>query len=160
MPRKAAIKRHLSKEELEDRYRRESNPRLKERLLAILHLYDGKGEWEVSRIIKRSERSVRRWLRAWNNKGYGGLMPSFKGGPKPRMPEGEWDRIIEEIEGKGMTLKDVKVYVKDTRGIDYSYKTVWYVLRKKRKVKYGKPFIQSDKRPKNAEEVLKEGSMR
>jgi len=47
------------------------------------------------------------------------------------------------------------IYVKDTRGILYSYKTVWYILRKKKKMKYGKPYIMNKKRPENAEEISK-----
>ncbi|MEM3099711.1 MAG: hypothetical protein QXU32_13510 [Nitrososphaerales archaeon] len=49
------------------------------------------------------------------------------------------EKFLEEIENKGMTLKDVKVYVRTTRGIEYSYDGGWKVLRKKMKVRYGKP---------------------
>ena len=127
-------------------YRREGSPRVKERLLAILHLYDGKSIVEASRMVRRSVRSVKRWLRAWNRNGYEGLIPNFNGGPKPKMPESEWGRVLKEIEGKGMTLRDVKVYVKSTRGIEYSYNTIWHILRKKLRVKYGKPYIGRDQR--------------
>lgn len=54
-----------------------------------------------------------------------------------------------------MTIKEVTVYVKTTRGVECAYKTVWTILRKKKKVKYGKPYIQNSKRPENAEEILK-----
>ena len=155
MPKKPEVIKHLTKEELEDKYKREKNSRIKERLLAILHLYEGKSIPEVSRIIKRSESSIKRWLKRWNKEGYNGLIPKLKGGPKPKLSDSEWDKILEEIEGKGMTLKDVRVYVKTTRGVEYSYTMVWYVLRKKKKVKYGKPYIQNSKRPENAEEILK-----
>lgn len=160
MARRAAIIRRLPREELEERYRKESNSRVKERLLAILHLYDGKSIVEASRMVKRGVRSVKRWLRAWNRNGYEGLMPNFNGGPKPKMAESEWDKVLKEIEGRGMALKDVRVYVKSSRGIEYSYNAVWHILRKKRRVRYGKPFIQNKKRPKNAEDLLKGGSMK
>jgi transposase len=67
----------------------------------------------------------------------------------------EWDKVVKEIEDKNMTIKDVRVYIKTTRGIDYSYDMVWKVLRKKMKVKYGKPYIMNAKRPDDAEEILK-----
>jgi transposase len=54
-----------------------------------------------------------------------------------------------------MTLRDVVVYIKNSRGVTYSYKTVWYILRKKKKVKYGKPYIKNIKRPDDAEDNLK-----
>ncbi|MEM2759321.1 MAG: helix-turn-helix domain-containing protein [Nitrososphaerales archaeon] len=158
--RKVTIIKHLGKDELEERFKKEKNPRVKERLLAILHLYDEKKISETASIIRRSVSSVKRWLWSWNEEAYDGLMPEFTGGPKPRMPYSEWDRILEEIENKGMTLKDVKVYVKTTRGIEYSYDAVWKVLRKKMKVRYGKPYIKNSKRPDDAEAVLKKGSMK
>src|SRR5437870_4356571 len=56
----------------------------------------------------------------------------------------------------------VAVYVKDTRGVHYAYKTVWEVLRKEKKVKYGKAYKMNSKRPpqrrrdfeKNLDEAL------
>jgi len=59
-----------------------------------------------------------------------------------------------------MALRDVRVYEKSSRGIEYSYNAVWHIPRKKRRVRYWKPFIQNRKRPKNAEDLLKRGSMR
>jgi len=114
--RKATIIRHMEKDELEERFRNEKNPRVKERLLAIIHLYDGKKISDAASIVKRSVSSVKRWLWSWNKEAYDGLIPEFKGGPKPRMPYSEWNKILQEIEDKGMTLRDVKVYVKTTRG--------------------------------------------
>jgi len=54
-----------------------------------------------------------------------------------------------------MTISDVVDYVKTTRGVEYSYKRVWTILRKKKKVRYGKPYIQNQKRPDSAELDLK-----
>jgi len=42
MPRKPKVIKHLTKEELEERYRKEKDSTIKERLLAILLLYDRK----------------------------------------------------------------------------------------------------------------------
>ena len=131
--------KHLTKEELEERYRKERDPRVKERLLAILLLYDGKNIYEVSEIIRRSERRVKEWLKRWNRQCYEGIMPETrKRSRKPKISSEEWDKILREIEGRAMTLKKVTVYVKRTRGVEYAYKTVWTILRRKKKVKYGK----------------------
>lgn len=59
MPKKPKIIKHVTREELEDMYKREKNSRVKERLLAILHLYEEKNIPEVSKIIKRSESSIK-----------------------------------------------------------------------------------------------------
>ncbi len=160
MSRRAKVVRHLPRERLQAMHRTEKDPRVKERLLAILHIYDGRTVGDTAESVKRCEKSVRNWLKRWNRHGYDGLKPDFTGGPKPKVSYSEWDRIVEEIEGKAMTLKDVAVYVKTTRGVEYAYKTVWEILRKKKGVKYGKPYIRNKRRPDDAEDILKEGSMR
>jgi len=155
MPRKLNLVEHLTREELEGRYRREKDSRLRERLQAILLLYEGKKTTDVSEIVRRSRSTIENWISAWNEGGVDGLIPNFTGGPKPWMESSEWDKVVREIDGKGMTLKDVEVYVKDTRGVHYAYKTVWKALRKERKVRYGKAYKMNAKRPPDAEEVLK-----
>jgi transposase len=160
MQRRGKVVRHVEKEELERIYREEKEGRVKERLLAILELYEGKKIKEAARVVRRSGSTIKRWLKLWNENGYKGLIPKFSGGPKPKLNEEEWNKILEEIEGKGMTLKDVTVYIKTKKGIEYSYKTVWYVLRKKKKVRYGKPYIKNEKRPENADKILKKEWMR
>ncbi len=152
------LTRPIDINELSDKYRNEKDPRVKERLLALIHLYEGKTVKEVSTIVKRSIRTVERWVSAWNKSGYEGLAPQFTGGPKPKLSVDEWDKIVKEIKEKGMTIKDVTVYVNDTRGVHYGYKGVWEVLRRKRHVPYGKAYKMNEKRPSNAEETLKKGS--
>lgn len=151
---------HLSKEELEKRYKEEKNPRVKERLLATLMLYDGKKVSGIPSLVRRSRSTVEEWLRRWNEQGYDGLIPDFTGGPKPRITSEEWDNVLKEVKDRGMTIKDVTAYVKSTRGASYSYKTVWEILRKNKRVRYGKPYIMNRKRPDNAEEILKKESVK
>lgn len=155
MPRKLNLVRHLTGEELEDRYRREKDARVKERLQAILLLYGGKKTEDVAKIVRRARSTIENWIGAWNKHGFDGLIPNFTGGPKPKVDDSEWDKIVKEIEGKGMTIRDVEFYVKDTRGVHYAYKTVWKILRKEKKVRYGKAYKMNAKRPPNAEEILK-----
>lgn len=158
MSRKATLVMHLPKNEIEHRYRKESNPRVKQRLLAILNIVEGKTIEQTGKIVRASISSVKRWISSWNKEGLDGLIPHFDGGPKPRIPESEWDEIVKEVENKAMTLKDVGVYVKDTRGVRYTYGGVWRILRKKRHERYGKPYKMNAKRPPNAEEILKKPS--
>ncbi len=137
MPKKPTVIRHIEKEDLEKLYLKERDGRIKERLLTILELYEGKNKNEVKKVVRRGISTIKRWLKDWNDGGYDGLMPQFNGGPKSRMSESEWDKIIKEIEHKDMTLKDVKDYIKTNKGVEYSYKMVWYVMRKKKKMKQG-----------------------
>jgi len=58
MPRKPKVIKHLTKEELEEKERKEKDSTIKERLLAILLSYDGKNIYEVAEIIRRYERTI------------------------------------------------------------------------------------------------------
>ncbi len=158
--RNLTLVKHEKKETLEARFRKEKDPRIKERLMTILHFYDGMTIDQTAALTRRSASSVKRYLRRWNKDGYDGLAPQFDGGPKPRISDEYWKEILKEIEGKGMTLRDVRIYIKKTRGVQYSYGGVWKIFRKKLKARYGKPYPKNYKRPWNAEEILKKDSMK
>ena len=55
MGRKPVIERHISKEDLHQLYKKENNPRIKERLLAIIQVYEGNNVYEIANILKRCE---------------------------------------------------------------------------------------------------------
>lgn len=152
--------RHEQKHTLEARFRKERDPRVKERLLAILNFYDAKTIRQTAAATRRSESSVKRYLRRWNRDGYDGLVPQFDGGQKPKIPDEYWKDILGEIEGKAMTLRDVRIYLKKTRGVQYTYGGIWKIFRKKLKARYGKPYIRNGNRPADAEEILKKRSTR
>ena len=88
---------HLPKNEIEHKYKKESNPRVKQRLLEILNVVEGKTVEQTSNIVRASISSVKRCISSWNKNGYSGLVPHFDGGPKPRIPESEWDNIVKEV---------------------------------------------------------------
>lgn len=157
MSKKIKLIRSIPIDELIELYKKETNARIKQRLWAIVHLYEGKTGLEIAKLLKTSYSSIRRWVKRWNKKGYDGLIPNFTGGPKPKITSNEWDKILGEIENKGMTLKDVGVYVKTKHGVDYNYNSVWYWVRKKKKAHYGKPYLEDERRPKDAEEIFKKG---
>jgi transposase len=155
MPSKPSLVKHLSKEELEKAYKSEKDSRVKERLLAILLLYEGKKVPDAAALVRRCRSTLELWIRNWNQNSVSGLKTHFTGGPKPKVSKTEWDKIVAEIENKAMTIKDVAIYVNDTRGVSYTYKGVWEVLRRKRHLRYGKPYKMNEKRPHDAEAILK-----
>ena len=157
MPKKVKLTQTTPVNELKDKYKKETNPRVKERLLALIHITEGQTAVYTSQAIKHSKRSITRWVKTYNEKGYEGLSPKFTGGPKPTLPANVWKEILGEIDNKGLTIKDVAVYIKNSRGVTYKYNTLWKILRKKYHVKYGKPYKVNTKRPNDAEAILKKG---
>lgn len=143
------------KDALEQLYRTEYDRRLKERLLAIIHLYEGKSTKEVSALVRRCPNTVRDWRRRWNEGCYQGLKLELTGGPKPQLSAEQWDAVAEHVKSKGMSIDDARQYVLERHQVNYSYDMVWRELRQKRKLPYGKPFMANDKMPADAEEQLK-----
>jgi transposase len=157
MSRILTLVKHLSESDLETTYKTEKNPRTKEKLLAILLLYNGTKVHNAATTVRRGRSTLELWIKNWNLHSVEGLKPHFSGGPKPKLPKTEWDKIVEEIENKAMTIKDVAIYVKDTRGVNYTYKAAWKILRKQRHLRYGKPYKIKGKRPQDADAILKKG---
>ena len=62
---------------------------------------------------------------------------------------------MDEIKEKGDNLSQIRDYVEKTRGIKYSYKGVWNILRRWLKVPYGKPYVLIGKQSKTAPEEFK-----
>jgi len=95
----------MPKEEIERLYKKEKDPRVKEKLHAILLLLDGKTAIEVAGILRRNKRTIRRWVKAWNDKGYEGLKPWNGQEKKPRIGEEEWREVGRIAMDKKMTLR-------------------------------------------------------
>jgi transposase len=140
---------------LEGLYRSETDGRMKERLLAMIHLYEGKSISQVSSLVKHCENTIRDWCKRWNAERYQGLKLELKGGPKAQMSASQWDDVAEYVKGKGMSIEDTRQYIWEHYQVRYGYHMVWRELREKRKVSYGKPFMINQKRPADAEEQLK-----
>jgi len=62
MARKPKVVKHIDYNTLKDLYLKEKDARVKERLLAMLELYDGKNLIEVANIVNYSKLTIERWL--------------------------------------------------------------------------------------------------
>lgn len=150
-----------SLKEIETIYKECKEPSLKERLLALKMVYSGRKVTEVAKDLSLSHKTVYNWIDGWNEEGIKGLTSKKRGKPKEAyLSREEWLAVIEEIKDQGYNLEKVREYIKETRGINYSYKGVWSVLRQKLRVPYGKPYVLNGKQPPTASEELKKNLMK
>ncbi|PSF36589.1 hypothetical protein C7H19_12985 [Aphanothece hegewaldii CCALA 016] len=141
---------------IEKIYKECKDPKIKERLLAIKMIYSGEKITDVAEHLSYSHKTVYKWVDSWNELGVEGLKPQQRGKPrKPYLTEEEWTKIIEEIKDKGYNLQKLQEYVLETRGVNYTYKGIWTMVRRKLKVPYGKPYIINSKQSETAEKELK-----
>lgn len=154
MPKRAHVETTYPKDALERLYGNEHDGRLKARLLAILFLYEGKSITHTAQLVKVSRQTVSTWLSNWNKLGYGGLKPSFSGGYAPRLSRQGWDQVVESVKGKGYDIEQVRQQIIREKGVEYTYKMVWYKLRKEYKLAYSKPYMENKKMPADAQKQI------
>ncbi len=148
---------HLSLEEVQAKYRQETDGRMKIRWLAVSFFLK---KWSIHRISKELSVSVPTlytWLARWNQAGPSGFVfrQGAGGGQAAQLTDAQWQEIIQYIRDKSMTLHDVRDYIEQTYQVCYTYAHVWQVLRKQYRVRYGKPFPLHEKQPEDAAEQLK-----
>jgi putative transposase len=93
-------------------------------------------------------------LRAWNSRGYEGLIPQFAGGRPSKLSNDQKRELKEMLKEKSWTTKEVQELVEEQFGVRHSSWQVRRILRSFGR-RYAKPLQKDYRRPENAEEVLK-----
>ena len=150
------ITKHVTLEELNGKIKRgENTVRTLERLYFIRFLYKGDSIKQACDRVNISEPTGYSWLKSWNESGFKGLIPRFSGGPKPKLSNSdmeELDRLLSEKDA--WTLKEVRILIKETFGVEYSEMHVWRIL-KSMNLRHAKPYVLDKNRPDDAESILK-----
>lgn len=74
-------------DELVELYRKEGNPRIKERYQALYLLCERNNCTKVAKVLKRSRRTILNWLNAFNERGLEGIVPIIPPGRPSRLTE-------------------------------------------------------------------------
>jgi putative transposase len=148
--------KHLTLKDLEHKIKREEKAiRVLERLNFIRFLYKGDTIKDACDKVNISEPTGYSWLESWNESGYEGLIPHFSGGPKPKLDTKSKEELISLLkERESWTLKEAQRLIKEKFQVDYSEMQVWRIL-KSLKMHYAKPYVLDERRPENAEDILK-----
>jgi len=123
----------LSRSRLAELYKRESNTKVKERLLLILRVEgDEQLSAHVVKAIHRSKPWASYWLDRYNKEGIDGLKDRSKSGRPPEIPKELAVRIRKELlESKqGWTTKQVSDIIFRKGGVRYHYTHIYRILHK------------------------------
>lgn len=117
--------------------KRESNPRVRIRLLALGHLQIGKTKTEVVNMFQIVFPTLREWLLRFIKDGIEGLQDQRGKGRKRKLSvdqEEEFRRQIEELqnsrEGGRIRGQDVQVLLREKFCIDHALPSVYHVLER------------------------------
>lgn len=154
--REKEVIRHIPLDELNEKIKSgEKTVRILERLYFIRFLYKGDTIKEACDRVDITEPTGYSWLKSWNDSGYQGLIPSFSGGPKPKMNKADREGLAMILDERdGWTLKEVRILVKEKFGVDYSDMQIWRIL-KSMNMHHAKPYVLDKRRPEDAEDILK-----
>lgn len=164
---KLEITQNISGRDLEILYKKEKDPRVKERLLMIIHTKEGHTTREVAKIVRKSYVSVSKWINRFNKEGVEGLRDKKRPGKPPKMKKEQFKRLEEDLEklpnafGYNQpfwTTKLVRIHIRQHYITNYTYRHIQrlfhkfgYSLKKPRPVHAGK----NDSEVKEFKDTLK-----
>lgn len=116
-------------------YKLEANARCKIRLLAMLHIQEGKSFTEVGNLLKVSRRTVAEWYNRFLLEGINGLTDKPRTGRKTTLPVSEESNFKQEVinlqkKRKGGRVKgrEIQQMLKELFGVVYSLSGVYDLL--------------------------------
>ena len=155
----AKVKDHYTDEEFKKLFSTCKNDAiLYNRLVFIRSIKNGNTIKETAKILDIDARTGSRWLKRYNEMGIDGLKPKFElRGSKCKLSDEQLTILEEKIneEGTAFTIKKAQKFISENFSIEYSYKQVWEITRKKLNLNYGKPFLKYNERPENYKEEFK-----
>ena len=92
------ITQNISGRDLKLLYSKEKDPKVKERLLMVIHAKEGRTSREIANILKKSFKSVTIWINRFNKKGLEGLKNRSKSGKPPKMNKEQFQSLEKDIE--------------------------------------------------------------
>ena len=157
--RSKKIAEHLDLDEIKDVMKEYKDAYdMYRKLLVISMVYQGETISKASKYVHTSRKTGERWVKNYNENGLEGLYSNYHNcGRKSKLTNEQLTELREIITSseESYSIDDVQKIIKDIYGVNYDYKTVWTVVRKKLGLNYGKPFIKYSTRPEDAEEYLK-----
>lgn len=116
-------------------FKRERDPIIKVKLLALHHLQSGKLLKDVAEMVLYDECAIRRWVKAFVEFDYEGLIEKKGRGQKPRLPkekEEEFKDFLDELHenknGGRVTVDDIQKLLATKFDCNYSRSGVYTLL--------------------------------
>jgi len=110
-------------------YKRERDGKIKERILMLIHSYEGKTSREVGQIVKCDQKLVLYWKKRYEKEGLEGLKTKPRSGKPTLLSRRQEDKIKKKI-------------AKDNPANPWTTKKVCDLIKKETRVKYTQRHVQ------------------
>ena len=150
------IKRKMSAEDLDQQIKiLEKNVKVLNRLHFIRNRYLGDSVELAASKSGVTKRVGYIWQYRWNEEGYEGLKPKYRGGRPAQITDKQKEELYQILtERDDWTTKEIRKLIKDKFGIEFSEKHVRTILRSLG-LKYARPYPKDYRRPADAKEQPK-----
>ena len=157
-PEKILLVKHITYAQLLEHIRTEKNARILKRLYFIKYRYEGNSISGSAKMLGVASIVGRRWQKRWNEAGYEGLKPRFKGGRPAKISQQMKEQLIQILKTRnGWTTKQIRQLIINEFGVEYSLSQIHRILRKLG-MKLAKPYQNDYRKPEDADEILKKHS--
>lgn len=112
-------------DKLREAYKRETDARVRERILMVLWLGEGESSYDVGRRLFCPHSKVLYWKERFEKDGIAGLRDKPRSGKPPRLSMESAERIRERIgDGTGWRTKAIRWLIREEAGVMYSERHV------------------------------------
>jgi len=138
--------------------RRESCPRIRERLLGFYNLIDGKNRIEAAHAVGRNPEWLRMWVLRYDEGGYTNLSDKAKPGQPKHLTKDQEDELVEDIiimqdnrNGGRITGNEIREYIEKKSNKTFKNNSIYDLLHR-----LGLSWVSSrSKHPKSDEKKQK-----
>src|SRR3569623_1369568 len=123
----------LTKAKLVNLYKKENDPKVKERLLLVIRVREDRQiPFRVAEEMHRSNPWASDWLKRYAEEGLEGLKDRTKSGRPPKLPKETSYQIKKELQenNQGLTTNQVEELIIKKSGIKYHSIHIYRILRK------------------------------
>lgn len=117
--------------------RKETNARMRLKLLALLHYQEGKSRYQIAEYLKVSRTSVNKWIANYLSSGLEGLKEKKHTGRPAALNTMQIEQLSNFIEIRTNSLStnplhgcDVQHYISDTFGVNYEISNIYRILER------------------------------
>lgn len=122
---------HLSEEEiflLTQHFRKPQNALIRERAQTILAFGQGISAYELSIVIRRSEKTIRKWIKAFHRRRIASIFPRYRGDNAAKLTREQKNQLrtvlarppgAYGIPSKFWDISSLKTYIKAEFGVEY-----------------------------------------
>ena len=104
------------------------------RLSVVKMVIDGFTRGEAAEKFHVHRKTAENWVKLYNENGISGLEPDYSNcGLNCKLSDEQLIELKDVVlnSSNKYTINDVRIFIKDKYDVQYTYKQVWFILRKK-----------------------------